>query len=95
MIHMFRAASTFNHPLNSWQVGQVTTFQGMFYSASAFNQDISAWKVNQASSMAHMFQSSNLSECSKLAIHTSFAAQAPSVWPYDWIAVCQGAAGGL
>ena len=77
MSYMFRSASAFNHPLNSWQVGQVTTFRNMFDSASAFNQDISAWNVSQATSfwaMTDMFSvqgSGAFGECNTMALDTS------------------------
>jgi surface protein len=42
---MFSKAKSFNQPLNSWNVSNVTNMKGMFYGAISFNQDISYWKL--------------------------------------------------
>jgi surface protein len=36
MYGMFRDASAFNQPLDQWNVGNVTTMEGMFFKASAY-----------------------------------------------------------
>ncbi len=46
MSHMFYQASSFNQPLNNWNVSNVTGMIRMFYNASAFNQDLSMWCVS-------------------------------------------------
>ena len=53
---MFRDTTTFNQPLNSWNVGKVITFSsvasgGMFQNATAFNQPLNSWKINSATTM--------------------------------------------
>lgn len=44
---MFYEATSFNQPLNSWNVSNVTNMNGMFYDATAFNQDLSGWCVSK------------------------------------------------
>eukprot|EP00964_Phaeocystis_antarctica_P134448 scaffold98744_cov87-Phaeocystis_antarctica.AAC.1 len=69
---MFREATSFNQPLGSWQVGQVTDFYAMFYRASAMNQDISGWNVSQANSMHAMFDGADgFAKCNTMALDTS------------------------
>ena len=40
---MFNKATTFNQPLNSWDVSKVTDMHDMFMDAKAFDQDLSSW----------------------------------------------------
>jgi len=47
MVGMFRSATSFNQPLNSWDVSNVTVMFQMFRSATSFNQDLSGWCVQQ------------------------------------------------
>ena len=71
---MFNSATAFNHPLGSWQVGQVTSFREMFRQASAMNQDISGWNVSQATNMGQMFYQANaFSDANKLSIRCAWA----------------------
>ena len=94
---MFNSATAFNHPLGSWQVGQVTSFREMFRQASAMNQDISGWNVSQARDMSFMFYGSDgfgkcntmaldTSACPNMAVHDSFEAQNPLKWTYSYSA---------
>ena len=39
---MFRGASSFNQPLNNWNVSNVKDMEGMFWIATSFNQEIFA-----------------------------------------------------
>ena len=55
MTDMFAGASSFNQPLNKWNVGQVTTMQSMFHGASNFNQPLNEWNVKQVTTMTDMF----------------------------------------
>ncbi|MYH04121.1 MAG: BspA family leucine-rich repeat surface protein, partial [Cenarchaeum sp. SB0675_bin_21] len=48
-------ASSFNQPLNSWNVSSVTNMWCMFAYATSFNQDLSAWDVSSATSLDGMF----------------------------------------
>lgn len=38
MMEMFYGSRLFNQPINSWNVGAVTTFKSMFLSADSFNR---------------------------------------------------------
>lgn len=40
---MFNRATTFNQPLNSWDVSKVTDMHDMFNYATSFDQDLSNW----------------------------------------------------
>jgi surface protein len=55
---MYDTASSFNQPLNNWDVGNVTNMAGMFYSHSSnnvFNGDISTWDTGKVTNMGTMF----------------------------------------
>ena len=42
---VFKAAATFNQPVDSWNVGVVTSMDDMFNEAAAFNQPVDSWNV--------------------------------------------------
>lgn len=56
MWRMFNGATSFNHPLNSWDVSKVTRMNSMFEDATSFNQNLNGWNVSQVSEMSAMFQ---------------------------------------
>ncbi len=47
MTEMFSNASSFNQPLNKWNVSNVEYMGGMFYDASSFNQPLNNWNVSR------------------------------------------------
>jgi surface protein len=51
----FRGASSFNQPLNNWDVSGITNFLTFFDGATSFNQDLSGWDVSSAVNMSQMF----------------------------------------
>jgi len=53
--NMFYQATSFNEPLNHWDVSVVTNFQGMFSGASSFNQPLNEWNTANATDMSFMF----------------------------------------
>ena len=55
MDRMFYQATSFNQPLNSWNVGNVTTFADMFSGAAAFNQDLNSWNTANVTDVSNMF----------------------------------------
>ena len=52
MEQMFRGATSFNQPLDKWDVSKVKNMEGMFRGARSFNQPLNNWKTN----MDWMFQ---------------------------------------
>jgi surface protein len=54
-------ASSFNQPIGSWNVSNVTDMSSMFANASAFNQPIGSWNVSNVTNMASMFSGIGLS----------------------------------
>src|SRR5690606_23272702 len=42
----FEGATSFNQPLNNWDVSNVTNFSETFYNATSFNQDLGSWNFN-------------------------------------------------
>ena len=52
---MFYGCQNFNQPLDSWNVGQVTSMSYMFYRCLSFNQSLNSWNVGQVTYMSYMF----------------------------------------
>ena len=48
-------ASSFNHPLNKWNVSKVTDMRWMFADAEAFNQPLNKWNVSNVTNIWGMF----------------------------------------
>jgi|GEM_PF-3134464 len=55
MTQMFAEASSFNQPVNNWNVSNITKMTSMFYSASNFNQPLDNWDVSNVTLMYAMF----------------------------------------
>jgi surface protein len=60
MSTMFRDASAFNQPLNSWNTSNVTDMSAMFLGASAFNQPLDSWNTSNVTNMSFMFPGTSL-----------------------------------
>ena len=55
MSDMFFRATSFNQPIDSWNVSNVTDMSDMFFRATSFNQPIDSWNVSNVTNMAGMF----------------------------------------
>ena len=53
--YMFTAATSFNRPLNHWNVSGIKIMERMFLGASSFNQPLNSWDVNNVNDMRGMF----------------------------------------
>ena len=51
----FYPATSFNQPLNKWNVSNVTDMAWMFDAARSFNQPLNNWNVSNVTFMAEMF----------------------------------------
>jgi surface protein len=47
--------TTFNQPIGSWDMSNVTNMEGMFYRATVFNQPIGSWNTSNVTNMGYMF----------------------------------------
>jgi surface protein len=50
---------TFNDPIDSWDVSNVTDMSSMFYYANTFGQAIGNWNVSNVNNMSNMFSNTN------------------------------------
>jgi surface protein len=53
---MFKNCKSLNHPVNSWDVSQVSLMEEMFAGCTAFNQPLSNWNVINVRSFSGMFE---------------------------------------
>ena len=44
---MFGGATSFNQPLNNWNVSKVREMNCMFWNAESFNQPLDKWNVSK------------------------------------------------
>jgi surface protein len=58
---MFYGNSSFNQPINSWDVSNVTNMNSLFY-ATPFNQPLSGWNVSNVTDMNNMFRLSSFNQ---------------------------------
>jgi surface protein len=56
MSHFFQRMFTFNEPIGSWDVSNVTDVSYMFDGAKSFNQNIGSWDVSSVTDMGSMFR---------------------------------------
>ncbi|CAE7311021.1 unnamed protein product, partial [Symbiodinium microadriaticum] len=54
---MFRDATSFNDPIDHWEVDNITGFFGVFWGATSFNQPLDNWNMDAATNLSHMFNS--------------------------------------
>ena len=52
---MFDSASSFNNPLNAWDISKVTNMSSMFGFATSFNQPLDNWNTSSVQNMGGMF----------------------------------------
>ena len=60
MHRLFDGATSFNQPLDNWDVSSVTNMSQMFEEASSFNQDITAWDTSSVVDMRNMFNNATV-----------------------------------
>ena len=51
MNEMFRGCTSFNQPLDKWDVSKVTGMNEMFRDCTSFNQPLDKWDVSKVTSM--------------------------------------------
>jgi surface protein len=55
MNSMFQGATSFNNPVNHWDVSNVTTMRTVFFGATSFNQSLNNWNTASVTDMYKMF----------------------------------------
>jgi len=60
MNRLFEGATSFNQPLNNWDVSNVTQMNHMFYGASEYNQPLNNWDVSNVRDKEGMFEQSGM-----------------------------------
>ena len=55
MSDLFFNVTSFNQPLNNWDVSNVTNMNVMFWKAESFNQPLNNWDVSNVTKMDYMF----------------------------------------
>ncbi len=55
MTAMFSGCSSFNQPLEEWDVSKVTDMSNLFSGCTSFNQPLGGWDVSQVTNMVKMF----------------------------------------
>ena len=71
---MFRSASSFNQPLNSWNTASVRDMYKMLHRASSFNQPLNKWDVSSITTMNEMginVHESNAPDCTIIVTATA------------------------
>ena len=53
---MFRGATSFNSPIDNWNVSNITNMDSMFRDATSFNQPLDNWDVSKVTRMGNMFR---------------------------------------
>jgi hypothetical protein len=98
---MFSDAHAFDQPVASWDVGKVTSMSvrrrprreleglGWLARGHSFATRAPTWcgRVRCGATQGMFSRADALSDCNKLSTHTSFEAQNPSAWDYDWASV--------
>ncbi len=54
MRYLFGGATSFNQPLNNWNVSKVREMNCMFWNAESFNQPLDKWNVSNVTDMDAM-----------------------------------------
>ena len=69
MDNMFKEASSFNQPLDQWDVSNVYDMYSMFREASSFNQPLDNWNVSFLYDMDHMMFYNTKLDYLKIILH--------------------------
>ncbi|MFW6213875.1 MAG: BspA family leucine-rich repeat surface protein [Spirochaetota bacterium] len=84
MTYMF-AETPFNHPLDTWDVSNVTSMEGMFAGTTAFDQDLGSWDISGVGNLDEFLSQSQLSTANYDKLLIGWAAQStvPSSITFD------------
>lgn len=54
---MFYDANSFDQPLDSWNISNITKINYMFYGSTSFNQSLEKWSISKVINVEDMFNS--------------------------------------
>ena len=76
LFDIFRGAISFNQPIGSWDMSNITSLSNMLNGATSFNQDISTWNIRNITSFSNLLAGNSVMDTDKIdAIYINWSKQ--------------------